>query len=86
MVLACFRRMLFDPTRNIRKAELPQSNITPVIGKAVLLLSALTMAVAKAPIPSCTAPISAEAVPAFLENGDKASAEVFGKTKPCVAK
>jgi hypothetical protein len=66
------------------KLETAQAHITAVIGIAVPLFKILTKAVETAPIPSCIAPIKAEAVPAFLVNGSKESAEVLGNAKPWV--
>lgn len=61
-----------------------QAHITAAIGIAVPLFKILTNAVESAPIPSCIAPIKAEAVPAFLVNGARQSADELGNAKPCV--
>ena len=61
-------------------------NIIPVMGSGVLLLSIDTKAVISAPIPNCSAPIRAEAVPALFSKGAKDKAEVLGNAKPCVLK
>ena len=48
------------------------------IGVADRLLKTLTQADAAAPSPNCMVPNSAEATPAFLENGAMDKADVFG--------
>ena len=59
-----------------------QQAMMPVIGKAVPLLSILTNPELIAPKPICTAPISAEALPACLAKGAMHNADEFGKVKP----
>src|SRR5699024_8175654 len=73
-----FRLLIF----NIKKAVLLHRSITSIIVRAVWLSKELNMAVVTATIQICTAPIKAEAVPAFLLNGARDKAEVLGKTKP----
>lgn len=53
-----------------------------MVGIADLTLNKLTPTEANAPMPICMAPMSAEAVPAFFENGNSDRAEAFGLTKP----
>lgn len=60
--------------------------ITAAMGSALLLASILTIADVTAPIPNCNAPISADAVPAFLLKGAIDNAEELGNVKPCVLK
>jgi hypothetical protein len=72
------------PIIKTKKLPIAQAHITAAIGIAVPLFKILTKAVEIAPIPSCMAPISADAVPAFLVNGAKESAEEFGKANPWV--
>lgn len=76
--------IIFLPINNTIKLVIAHVHITAAIGIAVPLASKLTNAVETAPIPSCIAPINAEAVPAFLLNGSSESAEEFGNAKPCV--
>lgn len=70
------------PAINTKKLNTAQEAITPVIGSAVSLCRKLTRADVKAPIPSCIAPISADALPAFVVKGAIESAEEFGNVKP----
>lgn len=63
-----------------------QTHITAAIGIGVPSFNTLTSAVETAPKPSCIAPINAEAVPAFLLNGARQSADELGNAKPCVLK
>jgi len=74
--------MILLPVSNIISALSAQAAIIPVIGSAVLLLRTLTITEANAPNAICKLPIKAEALPAFLLNGVKASAEEFGKENP----
>ena len=46
------------------------------------MLKRLRMTVARGLIPICVAPISAEALPAFLVKGASDSVEALGKVKP----
>ena len=59
-----------------------QQAITAVMGRAVPLLNTLTKPELTAPKLICTAPIKADALPAFLANGAIDNAEEFGKVKP----
>ncbi|MNE92590.1 hypothetical protein D3C80_1903330 [compost metagenome] len=52
------------------------------MGIAVPLCRELIVADASTPKNICIAPIKAEANPAFLMNGERASAEAFGLIKP----
>lgn len=74
------------PINKTVKLLTAQQHITTDIGIAVPLLKILTKAVETAPIPSCMAPINAEAVPAFFVKGAKQSADEFGNANPCVLK
>ena len=67
----------------MRQLSKEQVAIAVVMGRAVSLLKKLTNAVAVAPMPSWILPSNAEAVPAFLVNGARESAEVLGNIKPC---
>ena len=88
----CTSRMFFWrpitllPINKTVKLLTAQQHITTAIGMAVPLLKILTKAVETAPIPSCIAPINAEAVPAFLVKGAKHSADELGNANPCVLK
>ena len=70
------------PKSKITRAVNAQPAIIPVIGNAVSLLKTLTITDAKAPKAIWILPIKADALPAFLVNGVKASAEEFGKENP----
>jgi hypothetical protein len=52
--------------------------IMAIIGVAVPLLNTLTPTEASAPMPICMAPMIAEALPAFRENGASDNAAAFG--------
>lgn len=79
-IFYCFNSIL--PNINIIKLITAQPHITAAIGIAVPLFKTLTIAVAIAPSPNCSAPIKADAVPAFLEKGASVSADEFGNAKP----
>src|SRR5690625_425755 len=68
----------------MKKASSALRHMAAAIGVAEVWLNELTAAVVRAPIPSCTAPIRAEAVPADFVKGAIARAELFGKTNPWV--
>lgn len=59
-----------------------QQAIMPVMGKAVPLLKKLTIAEVSAPKPICTAPIKADALPAFFVKGAIDKADELGKVNP----
>ena len=80
------RAIILLPINKTVKLLTAQQHITTDIGMAVPLLKILTKAVETAPIPSCIAPINAEAVPAFFVKGAKQSADEFGNANPCVLK
>ncbi len=70
------------PAINTKKLNTAQAAITPVIGSAVSLCKKLTRADVKAPVPNWMAPISAEALPAFVVKGAIDRADEFGNVKP----
>ncbi len=70
------------PTSKQNRAINAAKVITAGIGQTTSEANILIAAEAKAPKPICNAPIKAEALPAFFENGAKESAEAFGLMKP----
>ena len=80
----CLTAITLLPISKKTKLIIAHTHITTAIGIAVPLLKILTNAVEIAPIPNCKAPMSADAVPAFLLNGARQSADELGNAKPCV--
>ena len=70
----------------IANAKLEEIHIVMTIGKDVLVFRNPKSNDVMAPNPICTAPIKAEALPAYFEKGAKAIADVFGAVKPTHAK
>lgn len=67
---------------NMNSASNDVPHMVIAIGVAVCVLYKLTTVEASAPIPIWVAPISEEALPAFLLNGASDNAEVLGLIKP----
>jgi len=66
----------------MRRAATVVPVMMDTIGTGDLISNILTPKEAIAPSPICTAPISAEALPAFLLKGASDRAEVLGLVKP----
>jgi hypothetical protein len=79
--LCLYFTVLFPANRNIR-LMIAQTDIIPTIAIAVLLWNKLTNAVTIPPAPSLQLPINDEALPAWLGNGAKDKAAVFGPIIP----
>ena len=62
----------------ISSASAEVAAMLAIIGVAVPLLNTLTPTEASAPMPICIAPMIAEALPAFRENGASDKAAAFG--------
>ncbi|MNR44494.1 hypothetical protein D3C85_1632450 [compost metagenome] len=74
--------MFLPPISKQIKASNAATVITAGIGQTTSAANILIAADASAPKPICSAPINAEALPAFFVNGAKESAEAFGLIKP----
>ena len=68
------------------KAKLEDTHIVTTIGTDDFVSKKPKSNEVKAPKPICTAPINAEALPAYLEKGASAKADVFGAVNPTQAK
>jgi hypothetical protein len=80
---ACTCTLMFLlPINKINNATIVVPVMIATIGTADLTSNILTPKEANAPNPICTAPINAEALPAFLLKGARDKAEVFGLVKP----
>lgn len=70
------------PKKSISNARIDVMAIIAAIGTAEFAVNMPTATEARAPIPSCIAPIKDDAVPALRENGANERAAAFGFVRP----